>query len=215
MSTLYSNSVFLNYYFLNYSLILNLLIISLFFFILLLSFCVISLRNTIHTVFFFMFICLIMTELCILLQMEFLALTFVIIYLGAICVLILFQVKLVKLLTEKNQQIFINNTLFIPCLIIFIIVPLIQCATIYFLYSSYQLTDPLLYTTLLNQSSIDFIFYHKWNFDINKKDTLTLIGLFIYYFNPIYLLVGSLILIIAMIGAIILTLEKKEVFKNV
>jgi len=63
--------------------------------------------------------------------MEFLALNFVIIYLGAICVLILFQVKLVKLLTEKNQQIFINNTLFVPCLIIFIIVPIIQFLSIF------------------------------------------------------------------------------------
>lgn len=213
--TFYSNSIFLNYYFLNYSLILNLLIINLFFFILILSFFVISLRNTIHTVFFFMFICLIITELCILLQMEFLALTFVIIYLGAICVLILFQVKLVKLLTEKNQKIFINNTLFIPCLIIFILVPIIQCGTIYFIYSSYQLTDTILYTTLIDKSSIDFFFYNKWNLDINKKDTLTLLGLIIYYFNPIYLLIGSLILIIAMIGAIILTLEKKEIFNNV
>jgi NADH:ubiquinone oxidoreductase subunit 6 (subunit J) len=37
-----------------------------------------------------------------------------------------------------------------------------------------------------------------------------MIGIYLYNYNAIYLLVGSLILIVAMIGAIILTLEKKK-----
>jgi|JI81BgreenRNA_FD_contig_123_74063_length_1920_multi_7_in_2_out_0_2 NADH-ubiquinone oxidoreductase chain 6 len=203
--------MFLNYYFLNYSFILNLLIIIIFFLILLSTIFVILIKNTIHAIFFFMFICLYITELCILLQMEFLALNFVIIYLGAICVLILFQVKLVKLLTEKNQQIFINNTLFVPCLIIFIIVPLIQFISIYYLYFI-SFND-----TLLNNYLNEYIFfYNNWIYNLNIIDTLKLIGLYLYNYNYIYLLIGSLILIIAMIGAIILTLEKKIFsFRNV
>lgn len=63
-----------NYYFLNYSLILNNMIIAIFLLIFISAIFVILLRNTIHAIFFFMFICLYMTELCILLQMEFLAL---------------------------------------------------------------------------------------------------------------------------------------------
>jgi NADH:ubiquinone oxidoreductase subunit 6 (subunit J) len=203
--------MFLNYYFLNYSFILNLLILIIFFLILLSTIFVILIKNTIHAIFFFMFICLYITELCILLQMEFLALNFVIIYLGAICVLILFQVKLVKLLTEKNQQIFINNTLFVPCLIIFIIVPLIQFISIYYLYFI-SFND-----TLLNNYLNEYVFfYNNWIYNLNIIDTLKLIGLYLYNYNYIYLLIGSLILIIAMIGAIILTLEKKNFsFRNV
>lgn len=199
--------MFLNYYFLNYSFILNLLIIIIFFFILISTIFVILIKNTIHAIFFFMFICLFITELCILLQMEFLALNFVIIYLGAICVLILFQVKLVKLLTEKNQQIFINNTLFVPCLIIFIIVPIIQFLSIYYLYFiSFN-------ESLLNNNINEYIFfYNNWIYNLNIIDTLKMIGLYLYNYNYIYLLLGSLILIIAMIGAIILTLEKKKFF---
>lgn len=199
----------LNYYFLNYSFILNLFIILIFFFILLSTIFVILIKNTIHAIFFFMFICLYITELCILLQMEFLALNFVIIYLGAICVLILFQVKLVKLLTEKNQQIFINNTLFVPCLIIFIIVPIIQFLSIYYLYFiSFN-------EALINNNINDYIFfYNNWIYNLNIIDTLKIIGLYLYNYNYIYLLIGSLILIIAMIGAIILTLEKKYIYIN-
>jgi NADH:ubiquinone oxidoreductase subunit 6 (subunit J) len=203
--------MFLNYYFLNYSFILNLLIITIFFLILLSTIFVVLIKNTIHAIFFFMFICLYITELCILLQMEFLALNFVIIYLGAICVLILFQVKLVKLLTEKNQQIFINNTLFVPCLIIFLIVPLIQFLSIYYIYFI-SFNDALL-NNYLNEY---IFFYNNWVYNLNIIDTLKVIGLYLYNYNYIYLLIGSLILIIAMIGAIILTLEKKNFFhKNV
>jgi len=203
--------MFLNYYFLNYSFILNLLILIIFFLILLSTIFVILIKNTIHAIFFFMFICLYITELCILLQMEFLALNFVIIYLGAICVLILFQVKLVKLLTEKNQQIFINNTLFVPCLIIFIIVPLMQFISIYYLY--FISFNDVLLNNYLNEY---IFFYNNWIYNLNIIDTLKLIGLYLYNYNYIYLLIGSLILIIAMIGAIILTLEKKIFsFKNV
>lgn len=64
----------INYYFLNYIFILNNMIIIIFLFIFFSAIFVILLRNTIHAIFFFMFICLYMTELCILLQMEFLAL---------------------------------------------------------------------------------------------------------------------------------------------
>lgn len=198
----------LNYYFLNYAFILNICIISIFFFILLSTIFVVLIKNTIHAIFFFMFICLSITELCILLQMEFLALNFVIIYLGAICVLILFQVKLVRLLTEKNQQIFINNTLFVPCLIIFVIIPIIQFLSIYYVfYISFE--------DLIEGNVIVFI-YNNWIYNLNIVDSLKIIGLYLYNFNSIYLLIGSLILIIAMIGAIILTLEKKNFsIKNV
>jgi NADH:ubiquinone oxidoreductase subunit 6 (subunit J) len=203
--------MFLNYYFLNYSLILNMLIIIIFLCIFISTIFVILIKNTIHAIFFFMFICLYITELCVLLQMEFLALNFVIIYLGAICVLILFQVKLVKLLTEKNQQIFINNTLFVPCLIIFLIIPIIQFLSIYYIYFI-SLND-----ALLNNHINEYIFlYNNWIYNLNILDTLKLIGLYLYNYNSIYLLIGSLILIIAMIGAIILTLEKKNFsIKNV
>jgi NADH:ubiquinone oxidoreductase subunit 6 (subunit J) len=64
----------INYYFLNYSFILNSMILGIFFLILIFTLFVVLIKNTIHSIFFFMFICLFLTELCILLQMEFLAL---------------------------------------------------------------------------------------------------------------------------------------------
>lgn len=63
-----------NLYFLDNVLLLNSFIISIFFFILFSTIFVVLIKDTIHAIFYFMFICLYMTELCILLQMEFLAL---------------------------------------------------------------------------------------------------------------------------------------------
>lgn len=63
------------FYFIHYSNILNYLLIGIFILILVSTFFIIILRDTIHIIFFYMFICLYMTELSILLNMEFLALT--------------------------------------------------------------------------------------------------------------------------------------------
>lgn len=130
---------------------------------------------------------------------------FIIIYLGAICVLILFQVKLVRLLTEKNSEIFISNTLFIPFLLIFFIIPIIQFFSIYYLY--FISINDILFTSNINYQNF---LYNNWIYQFNMLDNLKIIGLYLYNYNSIYLIIGSIILIVAMIGAIILTMEKKN-----
>lgn len=195
-----------NFFFLNNFQFLNNYIILIFFLILLSTLFVIIIKNTIHAIFFFMLICIYLTELALILQMEFLALSFVIIYLGAICVLILFQVKLVKLITEKNEQLFLNNTLFIPCLLIFLIIPCIQFATIYF--SLFNTIDDFFYSEELDMQQFN---YHEWISSLNSLDTLKILGIYIYNYNFIYIILGSLLLILAMIGTIILTLETKKI----
>jgi len=198
-----------NFYFLDNVLLLNSFIISIFFLILLSTIFVVLIKDTIHAIFYFMFICLYMTELCILLQMEFLALNFIIIYLGAICVLILFQAKLVRLLTEKNPNVFISNELFVPCLIIFIILPIIEFFSIYFLLINNSNEFIITSNIDINQLYL----YNNWLNDLNNLDTLKIIGIYIYKYNAMYIILGSLILILAMLGAIILTLEKKKNIK--
>ena len=106
---------------------------------------------------------------------------FIIIYLGAICVLILFQAKLVKLLTEKNNKFILNSFLFIPCLFIFLFFPIMQFFSIYFATYEFDLS----HITLLNQFFNDFI-YINW-FD-NFKNLNTLVVLGFIYINIILLI---------------------------
>lgn len=190
------------FYFIHYGIILNYLLVGLFILILISTFFIIILRDIIHIIFFYMFICLYMTELSILLNMEFLALNFIIIYLGAICVLILFQAKLVKLLTEKNNKIILNSFLFIPCLFIFLFFPIMQFISIYF--STYEFE-------LLNLNNLNYfadLIYINWFDKFKNINTLVVLGIYLYQYNFINILIGSLVLLIAMIGAIILTLTQ-------
>lgn len=103
---------------------------------------------------------------------------FVIIYLGAICVLILFQAKLVKLLTEKNNKIILNSFLFIPCLFIFVFFPLMQFISIYF--STYEFDLATL--NLVNQNVPDLTYINWFN---NFKNINTLIVIGFIYINTI------------------------------
>lgn len=93
---------------------------------------------------------------------------------GAICVLILFQAKLVKLLTEKNNKIILNSFLFIPCLFIFVFFPLMQFISIYFSTYEFDLTT----LNLLNQNFPDLT-YTNWFNNFKNINTLVVIG-FIY-----------------------------------
>lgn len=98
---------------------------------------------------------------------------FIIIYLGAICVLILFQAKLVKLLTEKNNKIILNSFLFIPCLFIFLFFPIMQFISIYF--STYEFE-------LLNINNLNYftdLIYINWFDKFKNINTLVVLG-FIY-----------------------------------
>ena len=189
-------------YFLNYTNFINISVILYFLIILITSIFIILLKDIIKVIFFFIFICLCMTELCLVLKMEFLALNFIIIYLGAICVLILFQAKLVKLLTEKfNLQTFKNNNFI---LIIFVLLMILFLNQIFKLIMIQNYTINL---ELINTSLI----YTNWLNNLNTLSELKIIGLILYKYNILYLIIGCLILILAMIGTIILTLEKKKI----
>lgn len=99
---------------------------------------------------------------------------FILIYLGAICVLILFQAKLVKLLTEKNNKFILNSFLFVPCLFIFIFFPIMQFFSIYL--ATYEFD--LLQINVLSQYFSDFN-YINWFDKFKNINTLVVIG-FIY-----------------------------------
>lgn len=96
---------------------------------------------------------------------------FIIIYLGAICVLILFQAKLVKLLTEKNNKFILNSFLFVPCLFVFLFFPIIQFFSIYFATYEFNLSS----INVINQYFTN-INYINWFNKFKSINTLVMIG---------------------------------------
>merc|ERR1712242_150695 len=108
---------------------LNLDILYFFFLILLGIFFIITsvlmilTESSVHSILYLMFLFLYLTELTILLNMEFLALIFLIVYIGAVCILMLFHIKLIKTFIHRYDKTH-HKQMFLPFLIICIFLPM-------------------------------------------------------------------------------------------
>lgn len=156
--------------------------------------CMLYTSKTLYSVYFLILVFILFSLLLFIINIEFLAIIYLMLYLGAIMVLYLFVVMFIGSnliedlkFAQTNKKAPIN--LFIGFLI------LIQL--LFFLYMNPE--------WILGQS---FFFYANINYFnyIYLVDFLNILGYIIYDYYPIALLLGSLILLVAMMGAIILTL---------
>ena len=173
-------------------------IIFIFFFIFLIfsAILVISSRNPIHSILFLILVFVNASGLLLLLNLEFLAMMFLIVYVGAIAVLFLFVVMMLNIkIIELNE----NLIRYLP---IGIFISLIFFFEIFFI--------------LDNNLFFNFMFFNfiDWVNLINSVTNMELIGQIIYtYYSPLFLLL-SLLLLIAMIGPILLTLQESKTVKK-
>ena len=153
---------------------------------------VILAANPIHSLIF-----LILTffgSACILIffQIDFLALIFIVIYVGAIAILFLFVVMMLNVKFNALEDNSLNP--------FFAVIGVIFCSLIYLFFSQ--------------TFNFDYVkpFQFEKNFDIiNNIDSL---GQFLFNYFLSCFLVAGLILLIAVIGAIILTLNFSSTRKN-
>lgn len=153
------------------------------------NFCmVIFSSNPVHSVLFLILSFCVSSAILLLFKIDFLGILFVIIYVGAIAVLFLFVVMML------NVKVFEINSLYLivlPLLILFIAL------------NSTFLTD------LLNAGYIVPVEYSCVE-SIDSFNNIDLLGqIFFGYFITIFLLSG-IVLLVAMLGAIILTLTLKS-----
>lgn len=204
--------------FLNCQLFFNFFLIFLGFLFIITALCMILTESSVHSILYLMFILLYLTELTIVLKMEFLALIFIIVYIGAVCVLMLFHIKLIKTFIHRFDNLN-NNYLFFPVLIVSIILPFIQILTLSFQFQNNIIVENIASYKLflMHYKEMNFTLdytqasnYTSW---VNLLDSLTstqILGFLLYNVYFIYLILGSLILLVAMIGSIFLTLIKQK-----
>merc|ERR1712137_600950 len=84
------------------------------FLLMLIGFCLVISESSVHGI------------LC---KMEFLGLIFIIVYIGAVCVLMLFHIKLIKTFVHRFEN-FRGNLLFVPFILVVFIIPLVQIMTL-------------------------------------------------------------------------------------
>jgi len=160
---------------------------------------VITVVNPVHSVLFLVLVFLNAAGMLFVLQLEFIPLTFIIVYVGAIAILFLFVVMMLDIkVTSKSNDFFKYLPIggLIGSLFIFEVLKTINCSFV--IPENNGLTD-------------NFI---SWVSIIDKVTNLEALGQLLYTYYFIYFLIAGMILLVAMVGAIVLTLQFNKTVKN-
>jgi NADH-quinone oxidoreductase subunit J len=151
------------------------------------SIMVISARNPVHSVLFLILTFINAAGLLFLLEIEFLSFIFIVVYVGAIAVLFLFVVMMLDIKIAENNQNF-SKIFYVSGLVLF-------------------------GTTFINESfNNENDYLYSLNVHVNwfkKLDLITNIealGQILYTYYFVYIIIVGILLLIAMLGAIVLTL---------
>jgi NADH-quinone oxidoreductase subunit J len=169
-------------------------------FIFVFSIFVILSKNPIYSILSLVLLFFNSAGLLILLGVEFLGMLFLIIYIGAIAVLFLFVVMMLNIKTVQADLLFFR---YFP-LILFI----------FFLF----LISVNMNLNVLNLQMLFYNFYFNpfvfWYDNVKMLDNVFVIGYILYTYFFYLFLVSGLILLISMLGAISLTLHKRNDVKK-
>jgi NADH-quinone oxidoreductase subunit J len=165
------------------------------------AFFVISSRNPVHSVMFLVLVFLFSAGLLFCLEVEFLALSFIIVYVGAIAVLFLFVVMMLDIKVGDNSLGFLNYG------------PIAYFVTFLFLL---EITIPLIKGVTAypyGNLGTEFV-YINWFHQIDSITNLESIGQLLYTYYFVFFLMSGFILFVAMLGAIMLTLTLEKSVKK-
>jgi len=162
---------------------------------------IVSSRNPIHSIMFFVLVICNISGYLFLLHVEFLALIFLVVYVGAISILFLFIVMMLNIrileLSNKLVNYFTINSFI---LIIFVF-------EICYIIFNFDFSGNLL---SLNFDSNQL----NWITVLNSTPNVVAVGhiLYLYYFD--FFLIAGFVLLVSMIASIVLTLEYKIEIRN-
>lgn len=158
-------------------------------FVILCGICVVNVLNPVHSVFFLVLLFLLNSIFLFLLRNEFLAIMFIIVYIGAIAVLFLF---VIMMLNVKIQELKSSYLTYLPISIVFLII--------------------LFYEFLFVFESYSFVFFDSvneyvvWlNYYMVGVTNVHMIGLYLYNYYFVAFILAGILLFIATLGAITLT----------
>ena len=161
------------------------------------SIMVVTLSNAVHSVLFLIIVFCNVASLLLILGTEFFSFMFLIVYVGAIAVLFLF---VVMMLNVKISLVRINLFSIIPISIIIFIIFVSQVLNIF---------DT-------NWVSIENIYltYTLWLTENSYLTNVETIGMFLYTKFSLLFIFCGLVLLVAMIGAIVLTMHQRSTVKK-
>jgi NADH:ubiquinone oxidoreductase subunit 6 (subunit J) len=160
-------------------------------------------RNTIYSVIFLILVFFNASGLLVLLGLDFFASIFLVVYVGAIAVLFLFvvmmlNIKLAEINEKKLRYLPVGGVL--GLLFLFEVLMLLDNDLIPLL--SYNIQNKYLETQFTQLQLFD------WASELSTSHTINALGNIIYTYYFYFFLMASIILLVAMIGAIVLTMQK-------
>ena len=167
----------------------------LFLFLIFCSFGVISSRNPIHSILFLVCVFLLSSILLFCLEVEFLGLSFVLIYVGAIAILFLFVVMMLNIAVEEARSEYFS---------MFFVIGIILLCEFVFLVPNMNPTP----------NSLELPAYVDWSLVMQPVTNMEMFGNFLFTHGFPYFILSGFILFVSMIGAIVLTLHRQEYTKR-
>ena len=158
---------------------------------------VLTLNNAVHSVLFLILVFFNISGLLLLLGTEFFAFLFLIVYVGAIAVLFLFVIMMLNIKYTTNKS---NISSILPL------------GSIVFIYLFILITAFICNHFIpIKKQFINYIFWVSENLYLTNTEVL---GLVLYTKYSLLFLICSLILLISMIGAIVLTMHQRSSVKK-
>lgn len=178
------------------------------------SLMVVIVKNPIHSILFLVLVFFNSSAILLILGFEFVALIFIIIYVGAIAVLFLFVIMMLNIrLLELNDTFF----KFVPLSFIFFIIFVLELIFILMKFSSINFLELIFSNSDLNNT----FNLESWDYLFNAKENLQSLGSILFTYKSYLFLLAGFILFLAMIGAIVLVFNdvrlsrKQLIFKQV
>lgn len=157
---------------------------------------VIASSNPIHSVLFLVLVFCSTSGLFILIEAEFIAMIFIMVYVGAIAVLFLFVVMML------NVRLVQFNLTMLKYL------PLGGVIGLIFLFELFLIIDNDL-IPVLGQSTLTTPALYQWSNKVDAITNIEAIGKLLYTYYFYLFIVAGMILLVAMIGAIVLTMYRR------
>ena len=173
---------------------------------------VVGVQNPIHSILILILVFILGTVLLFILQVEYFALLFLIVYVGAIVVLFLFIVMMLEIkmlnVTEKLKDFFSFRNIVISFFLIELLI-----------YTNSNILDLMPILEMVSDNNLYSILketnlYLDFGKLLNKTDHLRAIGGVLFLEYNISVMIAALLLFLSMVGSIVMTLETDS-FKKV
>jgi len=171
----------------------------------------IAVQNPIHAILMLISAFIMGSLILTMFALDYFALLFLIVYVGAIVVLFLFIVMMLEIkmvnISERFRDLFNYKNLILPSLLIELLLleqadVFTGISSIYTIYLSGQETLPFLTETNL------YVDYSKI---IVQTDLLSALGMALFRYEKVGILLAALLLFVSMVGSIVLTMDSKAI----